>query len=457
MPGHHSLSSVPMDFSVVEGLVIDAMIQGHLGNSNEDSADMLETSLRNYLGPLPDPSLLEVWTSMLTPALRAQQIGGPNFEQVDALMRQRLNPGASRTDNASASATSNLMTPPIGRDMGTTMAPPPVPPPFGAIREGDMSARAPAVSPSRRQRPSATLPCRPTPKSGVTRRRTVELADRYLGVDPQTRHIPAPPSRLPPPPPPPPPLLDSLFYPPPVRTQPAATTLDGAGARSATTRQPRMESRVRLREVNEHIPHMRLTRIIVSDPNESGGGSSAGRPLTSLSGLLSSLGADNNMMTQKMPTFAEQLRTAWTESPLVLDAYKAFMARCFSCSSGGKSEATFRIQAWLKNRPDHDPELYDVKKIRDALVDKVKFNAAFTDVVTKSPDSIVIKWDITPPAKRRRVGNMVMECKICQSAGALMAMRPCGHTVCKTCADKLKEKCPFCRERVCEFITLYAS
>eukprot|EP00397_Hematodinium_sp_SG-2012_P026407 GEMP01027666.1.p3 GENE.GEMP01027666.1~~GEMP01027666.1.p3 ORF type:complete len:152 (+),score=28.56 GEMP01027666.1:103-558(+) len=44
-----------------------------------------------------------------------------------------------------------------------------------------------------------------------------------------------------------------------------------------------------------------------------------------------------------------------------------------------------------------------------------------------------------------RMGNLTGDCKICESKKMLVAMTPCGHMCCCSCAGQLKKTCPFCR------------
>lgn len=429
MSGSHGDTPPPSTLTPIEALLVDALIHGRLNpngettNTEEVEAEVPETLANRP--ELPD-DLMDIWNGMYNqyapPRSRAQQAGSSS-DQVDhegVARRTGLRRFSDRTD--AATTTDEPLE--VAHVNGHI---PPVP------AQAIFGDRLPAGAPSK----------------ACVRRRHVDS-----GVFP-------PPPRLPPPRLPPPPAKAAWKAPPhamrapPTSKHPSqpppehiADPWDLGADRTMFTRRQRHVQGRSIREHEHHFPtdphNMRLTRIIVAGDAPEG--------LRALFG-----GDASQAPTPKVPSFTEQLLSAWTDSPLVQEAYKAFLARCLTCSSGGKSETSFRLATWLKARPcGMDAELVDVKKLRDALLEKVKDNPAFTDVSSK-PDLISVKWNITPPAKRMRVGNMVMECKICQSSGALMAMRPCGHTVCTTCAEKLKEKCPFCRERVCEFITLYES
>lgn len=156
-------------------------------------------------------------------------------------------------------------------------------------------------------------------------------------------------------------------------------------------------------------------------------------------------------------SFKDELIDAWANSPIVLEALEALKERCLEYSRGGKMEGTFKVNCWLSKRPDTEKILFDATKIRDALLEKVKLMRDFDEVKATNSDAIYTKWSQNRNAKRPRLGNMCMEFKICHTVAPLIAMRPCGHTVCHACGDKLKEKCPFCRERIGECIALFDS
>jgi len=156
-------------------------------------------------------------------------------------------------------------------------------------------------------------------------------------------------------------------------------------------------------------------------------------------------------------TFKDELIDAWANSPIVMEALEALKERCLEYSRGGKMEGTFKVNGWLNKRPDTEKALFDATKIRDALLEKVKLMRDFDEVKATNSDAIYTKWSGERRPKRPRLGNMCVECKICHTVAPLTAMRPCGHTVCHTCGDKLKEKCPFCRERIGECLPLFDS
>merc|ERR1711879_102951 len=50
----------------------------------------------------------------------------------------------------------------------------------------------------------------------------------------------------------------------------------------------------------------------------------------------------------------------------------------------------------------------------------------------------------TARAKRRRTGNVVMECGLCAENAPMSVLCPCGHMMCNSCAAGV-DTCPFCR------------
>lgn len=53
------------------------------------------------------------------------------------------------------------------------------------------------------------------------------------------------------------------------------------------------------------------------------------------------------------------------------------------------------------------------------------------------------------PPKKKRKGHCAT-CKICEETKSLMALAPCGHTMCVDCRAKSakQSECPFCRQHV---------
>jgi len=60
----------------------------------------------------------------------------------------------------------------------------------------------------------------------------------------------------------------------------------------------------------------------------------------------------------------------------------------------------------------------------------------------------------TPPPWRRRPDTVTLTCRICWERGAVVALRPCGHTLCEECSQQIRV-CPFCRAFVMGVLPLY--
>lgn len=61
---------------------------------------------------------------------------------------------------------------------------------------------------------------------------------------------------------------------------------------------------------------------------------------------------------------------------------------------------------------------------------------------------------VPAPSWRRSPDPVTMCCRICLERRAVIALRPCGHTLCDQCVQQVLV-CPFCRSLVMGMLQLY--
>lgn len=67
---------------------------------------------------------------------------------------------------------------------------------------------------------------------------------------------------------------------------------------------------------------------------------------------------------------------------------------------------------------------------------------------------LLVTWG--PPVKeRKRAGNLVMACRICEEAKNAVVIVPCGHTCCRDCSGNLGKRCPYCRQETFGNLPIY--
>mmetsp|Transcript_18301 Transcript_18301/g.42142 ORF Transcript_18301/g.42142 Transcript_18301/m.42142 type:complete len:183 (-) Transcript_18301:83-631(-) len=133
---------------------------------------------------------------------------------------------------------------------------------------------------------------------------------------------------------------------------------------------------------------------------------------------------------------------------VVKDVTEAVERRCLDAAADSSHCATIDLSLFDERRSDMPP-----KELRRGVA------AALTSggcTVAGRGSVLEISWPELPDSAADAAGNVRGKCPVCHELTLLVALVPCGHSVCRPCLETAaKETCPTCRGDVARGIPMF--
>eukprot|EP00397_Hematodinium_sp_SG-2012_P060142 GEMP01077938.1.p2 GENE.GEMP01077938.1~~GEMP01077938.1.p2 ORF type:complete len:161 (+),score=27.56 GEMP01077938.1:201-683(+) len=152
-----------------------------------------------------------------------------------------------------------------------------------------------------------------------------------------------------------------------------------------------------------------------------------------------------------MNTFCDEVIRAYQNSNVLREAMKCFEQACFYAASKCFTRIGFPVEAFV--RECVPAEGVSVAQLTEAIASEAR-TMGFAKVWIEG-SHVCVQW----PRRQdedKPIGNLKRTCAICDSDRSMVALRPCGHCMCHSCANRLESPvCPFCRASSTGYLALF--